>query len=367
MTGEKSRKVRSLAKRTAEMFGGTAQKPVIGITMGDPGGIGPEIIIKTLRRLKPPRQVRLLVIGDWEVFELLKRKTKLGIPFRRVDSPDAPSWREGRVHFLDVSQETAKLLQRYSPAEDPASFKIGEVSRVNAAMTLAALAKATELAVQGRIRAIATAPLNKEALRLLEPSFRGHTEYLAHASGCREFAMMFVSPKLKVTLVTLHIPLKRVSEVLTSELIESKIRLTDHFLKTHFKIPRPKIAVCALNPHGKETGEEEEKVIIPAIAALRKLRVDVRGPFPSDILFYYAYRGQYDAVVSMYHDQGLGPFKMQALHEGVNVTVGLPFVRTSPDHGTAFDIAWQRKADPSSMTASLRLACRFLKKADTRR
>jgi 4-hydroxythreonine-4-phosphate dehydrogenase len=154
--------------------------------------------------------------------------------------------------------------------------------------------------------------------------------------------------------------------MLTTDLVESKIRLTAGFLKKYLRIPKPRIAVCALNPHGRETGGEEDLVISPAIARAVEQSIDARGPFPSDQLFYAAYRGKYDAVICMYHDQGLGPFKMASFHDGVNVTIGLPFVRTSPDHGTAFDIAWRDKANPASMLACIRLAGKFLEAAARR-
>jgi 4-hydroxythreonine-4-phosphate dehydrogenase len=343
---------------------------IIAITMGDPGGIGPEVIVKALRKIKIPGNFRFVVFGSEDVFIKLRKKTRLSFPFQRLNGLDISILKKGAVGFLDISDEAVKILNFQRKAKmghflknDDAvtlNFEIGKISKVNAAMTLAALAKAADYAVRGQVAAIATAPLNKEALRLLAPDFKGHTEYLAQAAGRKEYAMMFVSKRLKVTLVTLHVPLKKVSELLNRDLIASKIRLTHEFLKKYLGIPRPEIAVCALNPHGKETGEEEEKVIVPAVKAMRKKGIRVLGPFASDVLFHHAWCGQHDAIVSMYHDQALGPFKMMAFHDGVNVTAGLPFVRTSPDHGTAFDIAWKGVAEPTSMMTSIQLACRFV-------
>ena len=174
--------------------------------------------------------------------------------------------------------------------------------------------------------------------------------------------MMFVSERLKVTLCTIHVPLQKVSRLIRQELVLEKIELTHEFLKERFKIPKPKIAVCALNPHGRETGPEEDLHILPAVQKARAEKIEALGPLSADQLFHDAYHGRFDAVVSMYHDQGLAPFKMIAFRDGVNVTLGLPFIRTSPDHGTAFDIAYQRKADPSSMMAAMDLAKKLILK-----
>jgi 4-hydroxythreonine-4-phosphate dehydrogenase len=206
------------------------------------------------------------------------------------------------------------------------------------------------------VDAIVTAPVNKAAIRLVDKKFIGHTEFLAGKAKTRRFAMMFVSPRLNVTLATIHVPLKKVSGLLTKKSILEKILLTEEMLKRGLAIKNPRIAVCALNPHGKEFGDEETKVIAPAVRAACRKGIHAAGPFSADLLFYAAYHGKYDALIAMYHDQALAPFKLVAFHDGVNVTLGLPYIRTSPDHGTAFDIAYQGKADPSSMIAALRLA-----------
>ncbi|MFA6600117.1 MAG: 4-hydroxythreonine-4-phosphate dehydrogenase PdxA [Candidatus Omnitrophota bacterium] len=335
---------------------------IIAVTMGDPGGIGPEVIAKALRKIRPSGRFRFVIFGTPQVFKQLKTRLKLGLRLKPVTEADFTALKPGDVGLVDISYRAKAILEVAGvPAAEAANlpYKIGSLSKVNAAMTLAALERAAACAMGGQVCAIATAPLNKEALRLLDPHFKGHTEYLAQAAGAKEVAMTFVSPRLHVTLVTIHVALRNVSGLLTPELIESKILLTDAFHKKYFKKARPRIAVCALNPHGRETGDEEERVIVPAIESAKRRGVLALGPFPSDALFYHAWHGEYDAVVSMYHDQGLGPFKMMAFHDGVNVTAGLPFVRTSPDHGTAFDIAWKGKANPASMTNSIRLACRF--------
>ncbi len=347
---------------------------VIALTMGDPGGIGPEILVKALQKEKPSRRLAYLLIGSRQTFKTLCQKTGLWLPFKTVSlvphlassGANSPSpyplplsggedkgegvfsglLRGGNVYFLDISQGLPK----------GGTFKIGKLCRENGRLALLAIEKAASLAKQGIVDAIVTAPVNKAAIRLVDGKFIGHTEFLAGKAKTRRFAMMFVSPRLNVTLATIHVPLKKVGGLLTKRSILEKILLTDEMLKRRLAIRNPKIAVCALNPHGGEFGDEEAKVIEPAVRAACHKGINASGPLSADLLFHAAYHGQYDAVIGMYHDQALAPFKLVAFHDGVNVTLGLPYVRTSPDHGTAFDIAYQGKADPSSMLAALRLA-----------
>jgi len=208
-----------------------------------------------------------------------------------------------------------------------------------------------------------TAPINKSSVRKAGfADFEGHTEYLAARTATKDFAMMFVGKSLKITLVTRHIALKDVSRALSMESIYSAIRLTRDHLVRCFGIKDPKIAVAGLNPHAGEGGlfgDEEAKTITPAIKRASAEFKNIDGPVPSDIIFYEALNGKYDAVIAMYHDQALAPFKMLYFKDGVNVTLGLPFIRTSPDHGTAFDIAGKGIADPASMKEALLLACRL--------
>lgn len=325
-----------------------SRKPVLAITMGDPGGIGPEVIARSLASLPSKRPCDYLLIGDPRVFEFLKKELGLGLPLHPVSDADFRTFRKDKINFLDITARAG--------AGPKALFQIGRVSKSNAALAGSALECAARAAKQDWIDALVTAPVNKTAMRLIEPGFQGHTEFLARAAGVKKFAMMFVSKKLKVTLVTIHVPLHKVSGLIRTEAVFDKIFLTDRFLKTYFNISRPRIAVAALNPHGRETGQEEEKFIVPAVKKARQKKMEVTGPLSADQLFFDAYHGRYDAVISMYHDQGLAPFKMIAFRDGVNVTLGLPYLRTSPDHGTAFDIAYQGKADPASMTAAIRLA-----------
>lgn len=319
---------------------------VIALTMGDPGGIGPEILVKALREEKPTRHSAYLVIGTRETFKTLCRKTGLWAPFKTAGSLSRGALRAGHVYFLDISRQVPGA----------GTFKIGTLCRENGRLALAAVETAASLAKRGIVDAIVTAPVNKTAVRLVDKKFIGHTEFLAGKAGVRRFAMMFVSPRLNVTLATIHVPLKKVSGLLTAKSILEKILLTHEMARRGLGLKKPRIAVCALNPHGGESGDEEAKVIAPAVRAACRKGIDAFGPLSADLLFHAAYHGKYDALISMYHDQALTAFKLVAFHDGVNVTLGLPYVRTSPDHGTAFDIAYQGKADPSSMIAALRLA-----------
>lgn len=222
-----------------------------------------------------------------------------------------------------------------------------------------AIKKAAEILKKQKAQALVTAPVNKETINRSGIPFQGHTEYLAEASNTKKFAMMLCGGPLKVTTVTRHVPLKKVSEILTQAKIIDAVKLTDFALKRYFGIKKPKIGVCALNPHcgeGGKIGNEEQIIIIPAVKKIRRLAPGVLGPISGDIIFYMAFHGKLDAVISMYHDQGLGPLKMLAFEKGVNVTLGLPFIRTSPDHGTAYDIAGRGIADPSSMKEAIKLA-----------
>ena len=311
----------------------------------------------------------LLLIGASVVFEFLEEELRLRFPLHPIPTLHRDFLREDSVNFLDVTEEARWLLKNRSlPEPSPEClFDIGKVSATNAAMALAAMKAGAYQGATGLIDALVTAPVNKEAMRFLEPKFQGHTEYLARVARTKEFAMMFLkketpgSKPLRVTLVTIHVPLKKVSRLITEEAVLEKIRLTYQFLKERLKIEKPKIGVSALNPHGHETGDEEEKVIRPAVEKACEEKILAHGPISGDRIFYDASQGIYDAVISMYHDQALAPFKLVAFETGVNLTLGLPYVRTSPDHGTAFDIAYQGKANPKSMESALEVALDLVK------
>jgi len=282
--------------------------------MGDPSGIGPEVVLKALASPKVKGLADFFIIGDGNV---LKGRARRDMKFCGRAS----------VQYID---------------------------------------RALELIKRGGADCLVTAPVNKSSIRRAGfPDFQGHTEYLARHTGTKDFAMMFVGEKLKVVPVTRHIALARVPGALSSDKVFRAIALTHEGLKKFFKIRRPRIGVAGLNPHAGERGafgNEEALVIAPAVRKASRLYGGVTGPVPADALFHDALNGSFDAVIAMYHDQGLGPFKMLYFKTGVNLTLGLPFVRTSPDHGTAFDIAGKGVADPSSMIEALRLACRLSKK-----
>jgi 4-hydroxythreonine-4-phosphate dehydrogenase len=230
--------------------------------------------------------------------------------------------------------------------------------------------EAARLALAGSVDAIATAPLNKKVLQMAGHYYPGHTELLAEMAGVPDCRMMLIGSKLKVVLVTVHLPLMRVARELTSRKIRVTLELTDQALRRYFARARPKLAVAALNPHAGEEeifGHEERKIILPAVEQARKRGIRAFGPFAADSLFYQAARGDYDAVVCMYHDQGLIPLKLLHFIGGVALTLGLPFVRTSVDHGTAYDIAGKNKADETSMKEAILLAARLAGQTKLRR
>ena len=221
------------------------------------------------------------------------------------------------------------------------------------------ITSATDMALQGRIDAMVTCPINKQAMHMAGYFYNGHTELIAEKTKSTDFAMMLAGDKLRVVLVTIHIPLKDVPLVLSKEKILQTIIITGSSLYMRFGIENPRIAVAGLNPHageGSMFGDEEERIILPAVNLAKSKGFDVLGPYPPDTIFYHAKKGLYDAVICMYHDQGLIPFKMIHFTDGVNTTLGLPIIRTSVDHGTAYDIAGKGKADPGSLTAAIKMA-----------
>lgn len=298
----------------------TSARPRVGITVGDPAGIGPEIARKAA--------------GDPRVIEVCE-----------------------------------PLLYGPNADEDVAEFTTGQVSAEAGRAAHDAIVAAVHDALAGRIDAIATAPVNKEAFAAAGLPWRGHTELLAHLTQSPRVAMMFYSDAIRTILATVHVALKDVPAVLTQQRLEDAIDLAAVGLP-RFGYASPRLAVAGLNPHAGEHGViglEEDTVIVPAIAACRSRGMQVSGPFPADTIFVRAMRGEFDAVIACYHDQGLIPVKLVAFGRAVNVTLGLPIVRTSVDHGTAFDIAGRGVADPSSMIEAVRLAARLATTAASRR
>jgi len=333
----------------------------IGIALGDVTGIGPEVALKSLAAELPLDTTRFLLIGDAKHASELNHRLGLNLPLRSTHSSGSPQ-RDlpTELRFLENSDDRVGL---YDPGEGPLAEGLAPGAAAAARASVAWVKAGAALCLGGVLDALVTAPVNKEAIVRSGIRFVGQTELLSELAGTDRTAMMLLGQDdrgrwLRVALATTHLPLKAVSDRLTSEKIEEVIILAAEACRD-LGLTRVRIAVCGLNPHageGGRMGTEESTVIEPAVAAARRRGLDAVGPLSADALFYYAYRGDYDAVVAMYHDQGLAPLKMVAFERGVNWTLGLPFIRTSPDHGTAYDIAGQGKADPSSMRAAIQLA-----------
>ena len=322
----------------------SANLPTIGITMGDAAGVGPEIIVKSFANPSLYKLARAVVIGDAKRLEAANQLLKLDVRVRPIQSMEQAQFEHGVIDCIDL-----QLI--------PQDMPFGKLSAVAGDAAFRFIERAVELAKSNQIDAICTAPLNKEALHAGGHKFPGHTEMLAHLTGVDEVSMMLVAPNLRVIHVTTHIGLLDAIRKIEPGLVERTIqRGYDTLRKAH--IENPRIAVCGINPHAGENGlfgygEEEEK-IIPAVEALRAKGMDIEGPLPADTLFFRAGRGDFDLVVAMYHDQGHGPVKVLGLEAGVNITVGLDVIRTSVDHGTAFDIAGKGIADERSLLEALR-------------
>ncbi|CAG9200261.1 D-threonate 4-phosphate dehydrogenase [Paraburkholderia tropica] len=318
--------------------------PVIGITMGDAAGVGPEVVVKSLTHAQVYEQCRPLVIGDARRLEHAIVICKLDMDVRRIADPSEARYERGTIDVIDL-----ELI--------PEDLPFGELSPLAGDAAYRYIARAVELAQAKQIDAICTAPLNKEALHAGGHKYPGHTEMLAHLTGVDEVSMMLVAPQLRVIHVTTHIGIIDAIRKIEPGLVQRTIERGNATL-VKAGIAKPRIGVCGINPHAGENGlfgygEEEEK-IIPAVKLLQERGLDVTGPLPADTLFFRAGRGDFDLVVAMYHDQGHGPVKVLGLEAGVNVTVGLEVIRTSVDHGTAFDIAGKGVVDEGSMLEALR-------------
>jgi 4-hydroxythreonine-4-phosphate dehydrogenase len=321
-------------------------KPLIAVTMGDPSGVGPEIIVKALADGALQKGCRPVVIGDAGALERAAGVVGSKLRVRRVESIPSGEFEEGVLHLLEVS-----ALSRSEMAYGQPSAPAGEA-------VFRAITEAARLCLSGQADAMATAPINKEALNRAGHRYPGHTELLAELTGAREFVMMLAGERLRVSLVTIHEALSEVPRLVTPDRVLTTIRVTHRDVDRYFR-RNPRLAVLALNPHcgeGGLFGSEEELVIAPAVAAARAEGIDVAGPLPADTLFHFAARGDYDAVVCMYHDQGLIPLKLLHFEDGVNLTLGLPIIRTSVDHGTAYDLAGTGRASELSMVAAIRMA-----------
>jgi len=325
----------------------TDRRPTIGITMGDPCGVGAEVLVKSLADDALRQRARFLVFGFSEQLAYTADQLEIDWPFLRAHHEDARRTSDV-VIVLDYDELDMPPIMPRGP------------SRQGGIASLAFCDGVMDAAATGLIDAIVTAPISKTSWQEAgQKKFPGHTELLADRFKARHVAMMFVAPRLKVVLATIHEPLFELRNKFTIGCVFNPIDLADTALRNWFGVESPRLAVCGLNPHAGEEGrfgDEEKRVISPAILMAAEAGINATGPFPADTVFVKALEGKYDCVVAMYHDQGLIPIKMLAWQDAVNVTLGLPVIRTSPDHGTAFDIAGKGKADPGSMTAAIHLA-----------
>lgn len=288
-------------------------KPLIAITLGDPAGIGPEIVAKALRDPSVSRVCEPLVIGE-------------------------------------------------PPSRLPRSFLLGRPSRLGGRLAIDALRKAVQLVQQGRARALVTAPVSKEAFDAAGLGFPGHTEWLAKMAKVKSVGMLMAAGSLRALLMTRHVPLREVSRHLTAAVLSESAHLAFDFCRTRLKKSMPRLVVCGLNPHAGDNGligREEKTLFRPAIARLRKKGFSIAGPYSADAVYPAMAKGVYDVALAAYHDQGMIPLKLFAGRQLVNITLGLPYVRTSPGHGTAYDIAGKGKADPGPMVEAILLAARY--------
>ncbi len=328
------------------------KKPLIAITMGDAAGVGPEVVMKSVAHSAVQAMCRPLVIGDAARLRAAGKivHSELVVRSVREDEIETAEFDAAHVFCIEPDCECGLI---------PADLPWGKLSAAAGEAAYRYIEVAAQLALAGRVGAICTAPLNKEALQAAGHKFPGHTELLAHLTGTPEVSMMLTTPKLRVIHVTTHIGLLDAIEKIEPGLVERTIARGQEAL-VRIGVAKPRIAVCGINPHAGEHGlfgrGEEESKLVPAIEACRARGWNVDGPLPADTVFYRAQRGDFDLVVAMYHDQGHGPVKVLGLESGVNITVGLPVIRTSVDHGTAFDIAGMGVADERSMVEALRQA-----------
>jgi 4-hydroxythreonine-4-phosphate dehydrogenase len=317
--------------------------------MGDAAGIGPEIVVKALARHDPFAFCRPFVVGDTDRLQLAARTCGVDVTVHTMDAPTAAVYQQGTIDCIDLG-----LI--------PNDLPFGQLSAVAGDAAFRYIERAMALALAGEAHAICTAPLNKEALHAGGHRFPGHTEIFAALTGTPEVSMMLSTPGLRVVHCTTHIGLLDAIARIDPALVERTIR-RGHDAMVRWGIERPRIAVCGINPHAGENGlfgrGEEERQVAPGVQAARAAGIDATGPLPADTLFFRAIRGDFDLVVAMYHDQGHCPIKVLGLDAGVNITLGLPVIRTSVDHGTAFDIAGTGKADERSLLAALQQAADF--------
>ena len=328
------------------------QRPILAVTMGDPAGIGPEIAVRALLDPEVRGVSRAFVIGDARVLDQALRVCGLKARLNRIGGPEALADADGVIDVLH--QESC----------DPAVLKLGQIQPLGGEAAFASIRASIDLAMAGRIAGVATTPINKESLKAAKIPFIGHTEMFAEYTGAKEEMTMFTISGLKIFFLTRHVSLRRACELITEDRVAKGI---DNCIKALHQLgyDSPHLAVAALNPHGGEDGmfgDEEIKGVKPAIATARARGLNVSGPVPADSVFYLALKGRYDAVLSLYHDQGHIAAKMLDFHKTISVTLGLPILRTSVDHGTAFDIAGTGTASAVSMIEAIKVAAEYIVK-----
>ena len=325
-------------------------KPVIGISIGDINGIGPEVVIKALNDNRILRHLTPVIYADGRVISFYRKHLNLqNFNYNQIKSVD--KIQDRKVNVVNLNEQNVEVTP-------------GKGTKEGGDYALLSLRKCMEDLKAGKIQAMVTAPLSKELVQSEDFKFPGHTEYLTQEDGATDSLMFLVAEELRVGVVTGHIPLKEVSNKVTDKLLTEKLQLMINSLKKDFGIKKPRVAVMGLNPHAGENGllgEEEEKVINPVLNEFRNKGNLVFGPFPSDGFFGSNQYRSYDGILAMYHDQGLIPFKNIAFSNGVNFTAGLSFIRTSPDHGTAFSIAGKNEADETSLRSAIYCAADIIR------
>lgn len=327
-----------------------SNRPITCITMGYPAGIGPEVISGSLASPRIRGLANFLIIGDEFVFRRALKLTKTKLSYRTIKRDSDIDFSASKVLFFDCSSISEK------------SFSFGRISPIYGKASISYIDKAVSLIQAKKADLLVTGPIHKHAAELSGFQYSGHTEYLADITSTKRYAMMLSSFPLNVILVTTHIPIKDVSSRLRSRDIVDKLLLANNHLKSYCGIRKPRIVICGLNPHagdGGLIGSEEIRIISPAVKLAKAKGLNVDGPLAADGLFFDLLKGSYDAVLCMYHDQGLVALKMLGRNKSVNITLGLPFIRTSPGHGTALGIAGQGQADPGSMKQAIREAVKM--------
>jgi len=326
-------------------------RPIIGVTIGDPAGVGPEISIKALLERKLFEICKPVLIGDLTLLKAISKRLGLQVDFNVLNSPTEAVGEKGLIELIDLKNIDVKNLV------------IGKASAEAGRASLLYIEKAVEYALKGEINAISTAPINKKAINMAGSKYIGHTEMLAALCGVKEPLTMFWVRGMRIFFLTRHMPLiDAVKSVKKERIIDMTLKI-EKFLH-QLGVEKPRIAIAALNPHASDEGlmgREEAEEIIPAVKALQSMGLNVMGPVPADSVFHQALTHKYDAVLSLYHDQGHIAAKTLDFYGTVAVTLGLPFIRTSVDHGTAYDIAWKGLANPKSLIEAIRLAAELSK------